>query len=126
MKSGFKALAALLAIIGIGDLAIIPAMIHANHQHAGTPPMAAIVLSAALGVAMLACIAGLAQGRRWGYWTAMISLIVDAVNSLLGVLGGPGAVFVVFGLVALVVTVPAVVLLVRLNPRRAVRTASGA
>jgi hypothetical protein len=126
MKSGFRTLATLLAIIGVGDLVMVPIMIQANHHHAGTPPMPAVVLSGVLGVAILAGIVGLAQGRRWAFWVAMIGLIVNAVNSLLGVVAGPGVGFAAVGIVALILSVPAVVLLVRLSPRRAVRTASGA
>jgi lysylphosphatidylglycerol synthetase-like protein (DUF2156 family) len=126
MKSGFKALAALLATIGAVALVMVPFMFQANHHHAGTPPMPAVVLSGVLGVAILASIAGLAQGRRWAFWVAMISLIVNAVSSFLGVVAGPGPGFAAVGIVTLALSVPAVVLLVRLSPRRAVRAASGA
>jgi hypothetical protein len=126
MKAGFRPLAALLAILGAEDLVMVPIMIGANHHHAGTPPAAAIVLSGVLGAATLASIPGLAQGRRWALWVAVISRIVDAVNSLLGVAFGPGVVFVVSGAFALVLSIAAVLLLIRLRPRRAVRAASSA
>jgi hypothetical protein len=126
MKSGFKALAALLAILGGLDLVMVPFMYQANHHHAGTPPMAAVVLNVVLGVAILASIAGLGQGRRWAFWVALISLIVSAVSDFLGVVAGPGPGFAASGVFALVLSVPAVVLLVRLSPRRAVRAASRA
>jgi hypothetical protein len=126
MKSGFKAVAALLAVLGALDLVMVPFMYQANHHHAGTPPMAAVVLNVVLGAAILASIAGLAQARRWAFWVAIISLIVSAVSDFLGVVAGPGPGFAAVGVIALVVSVPAIVLLVRLSPRRAVRAASGA
>jgi hypothetical protein len=126
MKSGFKALAALLAALGTLDLVMVPFMYQASHHHAGTPPMAAVVLNVVLGVAILASIAGLAQARRWAFWVAIASLIVSAVSDFLGVVAGPGPGFAAVGVIALVVSVPAIVLLVRLSPRRAVRAASGA
>jgi hypothetical protein len=126
MKSGFKVLAALLAIIGVVNLVMVPIMIQASHHHAGTPPMPAVVASGVLGVAILASIIGLTQGRRWAFWVAMIGLIVNAVNSFLGAVAGPGPGFVAVGVIALILSVPAVVLLVRLSPGRAVRAASGA
>jgi hypothetical protein len=126
MKSGFKALAALLAVLGALDLVMVPFMYQASHHHAGTPPMPAVVLSGVLGVAILASVAGLAQARRWAFWVAMISLIVSAVSDFLGVVAGPGPGFAAVGVIALVLSVPAVVLLVRLSSRRAVRAASRA
>jgi lysylphosphatidylglycerol synthetase-like protein (DUF2156 family) len=113
MKSGFKALAVLLAITGVVDLVMVPIMIQASHHHAGTPPLPAAVLSGVLGAAILASIAGLGQGRRWAFWVTMISLIVNAVNSFLGAVAGPGPGFVAVGIAALVLSVPAIVLLVR-------------
>jgi hypothetical protein len=88
--------------------------------------MPAVVLSGVLGVAILASMAGLGEGRRWAFWMAMISLIVSAVSDFLGVVAGPGPGFAAVGIIALVLSVPAVVLLVRLSSRRAVRAASGA
>ena len=126
MKSAFRPLAAFLAFLGAADLVMVPFMIQANHHHAGTPPMPAVVLSAVLGVATLAAIPGLAQGRRWAFWVALTSRVVDAVSCLLGALGGPAAGFKVAGAIGLVLSVAAVVLLVRVTPRRAVRAASGA
>ena len=49
MKSGLKSLTVLLAILGIGDLAMVPVMIAANHHHAGTPPAPAIALGVLFG-----------------------------------------------------------------------------
>jgi hypothetical protein len=126
MKSRFKALAALLAVLGALDLVMVPFMYQASHHHAGTPPMPAVVLNGVLGVAILASIAGLGQARRWAFWVAMISLIVSGVSDFLGVVAGPGPGFAATGVIALALSVPAVVLLVRLSSRRAVRAASGA
>jgi hypothetical protein len=126
MKREFRPLAALLAIAGVLDLVMIPFMIHANQHNAGSPPGPAIVLSGVLGVVTLASIAGLAQGRSWAFWAAIVSRIVDVLNSLMGVLFGPGAQFVATGVIAVVISVPAIVLLVRLRSRRTVRAASEA
>jgi hypothetical protein len=126
MKSSLRPLAALLAVLGAVDLVMVPFMIQANHHHAGTPPMPAVVLSAVLGVATLAAIPGLAQGRRWAFWLALISRAVDAVNSALGVVGGPAAGFKVVGAIGLVLSIAALVLLVRVSPRRVARAAGGA
>jgi hypothetical protein len=117
MKSGLKTLTALLAALGALDLAMVPFMYQANHHHAGTPPMPAVILSGVLGAAILASIAGLSQARRWAFWVAMISLIVSAVSDFLGVVAGPGPGFAAVGVIALVLSVPAVVLLVRTSPR---------
>jgi hypothetical protein len=126
MKSGFRPLAALLAVLAAADLVMVPFMIQANHHQAGTPPMPAVVLSAVLGMATLAAIPGLAQGRRWAFWMAVISRVVDAVSCLLGAVGGPAVGFKVAGVIGLILSIAAVVLLVRVSPRHAVRAASGA
>jgi hypothetical protein len=126
MKAGHKSLAVLLAVLGIGDLVMVPFMIQANHQHAGTPPMPAIVVSAVLGVATLATIHGAIQGRRWAFWVQVICRVVDMVSAVLGIFGGPDLTFGITGAIGLALSAAAVVLLVRLNPRRAVRAASSA
>jgi uncharacterized membrane protein (DUF2068 family) len=126
MKTQFRQLAALLAVLGIGDLVMVPVMYHANQQHAGTPPMAAIVLGGIIGVLTLVSIPGLAQGRRWALWVALITRILDMVSAVLGVFGGPGTLFVVVGLILLVVSVPTLILLFRLRPARAAATATSA
>jgi len=126
MKSGLKSLTVLLAILGIGDLAMVPVMIAANHHNAGTPPAPAIVLGAILGVATLASALGVAQGRRWGFILAMICRILDAASSALGVLSGPNTVLNVTGGIGVALSVAAIVQLIRLNPRRALRHAPAA
>jgi hypothetical protein len=122
MKSGFRPLAVLLAVLGIVDLAMVPVMINANNP----PPMAATILSGVLGVVTLVSIPGLAQGRRWALWVAVISRVLDAVSCVLGAVGGPAAGFKVAGVIGLILSIAAIVLLVRVSPRRAVRAASGA
>jgi hypothetical protein len=124
MKTQFKQLAALLAVLGVGDLVMVPVMYHANQTHAGTPPMAAIILGGILGVVTLAAIPGLAQGRRWAFWTVLVTRIIDMVSAVLGVFGGPGTLFVVVGVLMLVVSVPTLVLLFRTRPARATAPAT--
>jgi hypothetical protein len=126
MKSGLKSLTVLLAILGIGDLAMVPVMIAANHHNAGTPPAPAIVLGAILGVATLASALGVAQGRRWGFILAMICRILDAASSALGVLFGPNTFLNVTGGIGFALSAAAIVQLIRLNPRRALRHAAAA
>ncbi len=124
MKSGLKSLTVLLAILGIGDLAMVPFMIAANLHNAGTPPAPAIVLGAIVGVATLVSAFGVAQGRRWGFILAMTCRILDAASSGLGVLAGPDTFLKVVGGIGLALSVAAIVLLIRLNPRRALRRAA--
>jgi uncharacterized membrane protein (DUF2068 family) len=126
MKSQFRQLAALLAILGVGDLVMVPVMYHANQQHAGTPPMAAIVLGGILGVLTLAAIPGLAQGRRWAFWVVLVTRAIDIVSAVLGVFGGPGTLFVVVGAISFVLSVGALVLLFRQRPARTVHAPAGA
>jgi hypothetical protein len=122
MKSPFTPLAALLAVLGIEDLAMVPVMVQAHSQ----PPQAAIVLSGLLGVATLATIPGVLQGRRWAFWAALACRVIDAANSLLGALFGPEPVFKIVGWIALVLSVAAIALLVRNRSRSAATVAAGA
>jgi len=124
MKSSFRQLAALLVVLGVGDLVMVPVMYHANQQHAGTPPMAAIVLGGILGVLTLACIPALAQGRRWAFWVVLVTRAIDMVSAVLGVFGGPGTLFVVVGVCALVLSIAALVLLFRQRPAHTATTPS--
>jgi hypothetical protein len=125
MKPGLKPLTILLAILGIADLVMVPIMFWANHHYAGDPPMPAIVVGALIGAGTLASIAGLRQGRRWGFWLAMVTRILDALTAVLGVTGGPNIFFGVGGVILLVLSVPAIVLLVRVNSRSAIGATSG-
>jgi hypothetical protein len=122
MKSGFKPLAALLAILAVQDLVMVPIMAHANPG----PPLPATVLSGVLGIATLVSIPGLARGRRWAYWVALVSRILDALSAALGTAFGPAALFVAVGAAALILSIAAIVLLVRLRSRTAGLAASGA
>jgi hypothetical protein len=122
MKSEFRPVAALLAILAAGDLVMIPVMTHVNPA----PPTAATILSGLLGIATLASIPGLAQGRRWAFWVAVASRLLDAANSALGVAFGSAAVFEIVGAITLVLSIAAIVLLARRRSRRAVAAASGA
>jgi hypothetical protein len=124
MKSGLRSLTVLLAILGIGDLAMVPVMIAANHHNAGTPPAPAIVLGAIVGVATLASALGVAQGRRWGFILATTCRIVDAASSGMGILFGPDTFLKAAGGIGFALSVAAIVLLIRLNPRRALRRAT--
>lgn len=118
MRPDFKPLTVLLGILGITDLAMIPFMIAQNHR-TGTPPMPAIYIAALIGVATLVSALGVAQGRRWGFIVATVFRIADMVTAVLGVLAHPSAVLTAAGPVLLVVSIAALVLLFRLNPRRA-------
>jgi len=124
MKLGLRNLAALLAILGVVDLVMVPFMIEANHHTANAIPPPAIVLGAVLGIATLASIRGVVQGRRWAFWVATICRILDTITSVLGVFAGPGIGFVVVGAVTVVLSIAAIVAMGRLNPRRAPRGAA--
>jgi hypothetical protein len=67
MKPGYKSLTGWLAILGIGDLAIVPSMIAANHHIAGKPPVPAIVATIIIGVATLVSAAGIARGWKQAF-----------------------------------------------------------
>ena len=86
--------------------------------------MVAIVASGVLGTVTLASIPGLAQGRRWAFWTALACRIVDAASAVLGTAGGPEIVFKAAAAVALVLSVAAIIMLVRFSRRRAVSATS--
>jgi len=123
MNNAKKTLLATLLILGIGDLVMVPFMIGAYHRTAGTPPVAAIVIGALIGLATLASLPGVRQDRRWAFRVSMICRVVDAVSMFLGLVGGPGIGFVVVGGVGLALSVLALVVLVRLSPARALRRA---
>jgi len=125
MKPEFKRVTVLLGILGILDLAAIPFMIAANHHTAGTPPVPAIVVVVVVAVATLVSAAGVARGLRWAFRVALIGRIVDAASNFLGLTNHPSAVTTVGGAVGLVLSLVALVLLVRLNPRRIARRAAG-
>jgi hypothetical protein len=121
MKTRARSLTALLVVLGVGDLVMVPFMIAANHKTAGSIPVPAIGLGAVLGVATLASLIGIAHGRRWGFVTAITGRVLDILTSVMGVVAGPALLFHVVGAITVVLSVPAIVLLVRLNPRRGLR-----
>jgi hypothetical protein len=101
-------------------------MIVANHHTKGTPPAPAIVVVGVVAVATLISAAGVARGLRWAFWVAMTGRIIDALSNFLGLTNHPTPVTTVGGGVGLVLSIAAIVLLVRVNPRRAARRASAA
>jgi uncharacterized membrane protein (DUF2068 family) len=126
MKREYKLMIVLLGILGVGDLAMVPFMIAANHHTAGTPPLPAIVVAAIIGVATLISAVGVARGLRWAFWVAMTCRIIDFLSSFLGLTNHPSAVLTVGGGLGVVLSIPVIVLLVRLNPRRVARRAAAA
>jgi hypothetical protein len=126
MKPEYKLMTVLLGILGILDLVAVPLMIVANHHTDGTPPVPAIIVVAIVAVATLVSAVGVAQGLRWAFWVAMTCRIIDSVSNALGLLAHPSAATAVGGGVGLVLSIAAIVLLVRLNPRRAARRAAAA
>jgi hypothetical protein len=121
MKFPLTPLAALLAVLGLEDLIVVPVMLQAHSQ----PPLVAIIASGVLGAATLACIPGLAQGRRWAFRTALACRIIDAISGALGTAGGSEAVLRVAAAVALVLSVAAIVVLARFSRRHAVSALPG-
>ena len=126
MKPDYKPTTILLVILGVLDLAAIPFMIAANHHTKGTPPAPAIVVVGVIAVATLISAAGVARGLRWAFWVAMTGRIIDALSNFLGLTNHPSAITGVGGGVGLVLSIAAIVLLVLVNPRRAVRRAAAA
>jgi hypothetical protein len=126
MKPDYKLITVLLGILGVLDLAAVPFMIAANHHTAGTPPVPAIVVTAIIGVATLVSAAGVARGLRWAFRMALICRVVDTASNFLGLTNHPSAATTVGGGVGLVLSLVALVLLVRLNPRRIARRAASA
>lgn len=126
MKSGRTRMAVLLGILGLGDLVMVPFMLAANHHsNSGNPPIAAIIVGAILGVATLASIPALRQGRRWAFRVATTCRVVDTVSAVLGVVAGPGPLFAVVGAINAVLSMAAIVALIRLSPRAALQRAAG-
>ncbi len=124
MRPDLKLFAIFLGALGVFDLAFVPFMIAEYHRTPGTPPMAAIILGAILGIATLTTAPGVAQGRRWAFAAALALRIVDLVTNALGAINHPDAVLGAGGVAGTVLAIAAIVMLVRLNPRRALRRAS--
>jgi hypothetical protein len=125
MKTGLRALTALLVTAGVADLVMVPFMMGTAHSANAVPP-AGIALGGLIGAATLASVPGILRGRRWGFVLAMVCRALDLVQAALGITGGVGAGFVIMGVVFVALSVPALVLLVRLDPRRALRRAPSA
>ena len=124
MKPAYKLMTVLLVVLGVLDLAAVPFMVAANHHTAGTPPVPAIIVTAVIGVATLGSAFGVARGLRWAFRVALTCRIIDAASNFLGLTNHPSAVTTVGGGVGLILSLVAIVLLVRLNPRRVARRAA--
>ena len=120
----YKFMIVLLGLLAILDLVAIPFMIAANHHTAGTPPVPAIVVVGIVAVATLVSAVGVARGLRWAFWVAMTGRIIDGGSNFLGLTNHPTVVTAVGGWIGFVGSIVAIVLLVRLNPRRAARRAA--
>jgi hypothetical protein len=86
--------------------------------------MAAIILGAVLGIATLLTALGVAQGRRWAFAAALACRIVDLVTNALGAINHPDALLGAGGIAGTVLSIAAIIMLVRLNPWRALRRAA--
>jgi hypothetical protein len=126
MKPGLKLTTILLVILGVLDLVAIPFMIAANHHTKGTPPVPAIVVVGVVAAATFISAAGVARGLRWAFRVAVICRVIDALSNFLGLTNHPTPFTTVGGGVGLLLSIAAIVLLVRVNPRRAARRASAA
>ena len=123
MKSGLKSLTVLLAILGIGDLAMVPFMIAANHHNAGTrrrPRRPRRHRRRRDPGQRVRRGSGPPVGLHPGYD------LPDPRRRQLGPgrLAGPDTFLKVVGGIGLALSVAAIVLLIRLNPRRALRRAA--
>lgn len=118
MRPGLKLTIVLLAVLGVGDLAVVPLMVAAHHHNPNQPPIPAIVATAIIGLVTLASTAGLAQGRRWSFPVAMACRVLDSVSALLGLEAHPNAALVTVAATTLILSVVAIVLLRRLSPRK--------
>ncbi|HLI55894.1 MAG TPA: hypothetical protein VKY26_02555 [Actinomycetota bacterium] len=107
-----KMLLGLMAVLGLGDLALVPFMIHANTTTHGTPPAPAIVVSVLLGIITLAVLPGIRDGKRWARITGVVVRVVDLVSGLLGIGAHPSTLLAVTGGIVAVGSVAAVALLV--------------
>jgi hypothetical protein len=126
VRPGIKPTIVLLAVLGIGDLLAVPFLIASNHRNPAQPPVPAIGAVAIFGLATLASVAGLARGRRWPLPVALTCRVLDGVSSLLGLVAHPNAVLDAWAAATLVLSVMAVVLLLRLSPRKSAQPLPGA
>jgi hypothetical protein len=118
MRPGLKLTIVLLAVLGVGDLAVVPLMAAAHHHNPAEPPTPAIVATAIIGLVTLASTAGLTQGWRWSFPVAMACRVLDSLSALLGLEAHPNAALVTVAATTLILSVVAIVLLRRLNPRK--------
>lgn len=118
MRPGLKLTIVLLAVLGVGDLAVVPLMAAAHHHNPNEPPIPAIVATAIIGLVTLVSTAGLAQGRRWSFPVAIACRVLDSVSALLGLEAHPNAALVTVAAATLILSVVAIVLLRRLQPRK--------
>jgi len=123
MNPEFKRVTILLGVLAILDAAAVPFMVAANHHTHGTPPGPAIVVAGVIAAATLISAFGVARGLRWAFWAAMTCRIIDAGQNFLGLTNHPTPVTTVGGGVGLVLSLAAIVMLVRVNPRRKARLA---
>ena len=124
MKPDYKLTTVLLVILGVLDLVAIPFMIAANHHTKGTPPVAAIVVVGVIAIATLISAFGVARGLRWAFWVAMTGRVIDGLSNFLGLTNHPSTATTVGGWLGFILSIVAIVLLVRVNPRRAARRAA--
>jgi len=124
MKSELKLTTILLVVLGLLDLVAIPFMIAANHHTKGTPPVAAIVVVGVIAVATFVSVAGVVRGLRWAFWVAMTARVIDGLSNFLGLSNHPSAATTIGGWFGFVLSIAAIVLLVRVNPRRAAKRAA--
>ncbi len=118
MRPGLRPTIVLLAVLGVGDLAVVPLMAAAHHHNPAEPPIPAIVATAIIGLVTLVSTAGLAQGRRWSFPVALACRVLDSVSALLGLEAHPNAALVTVAATTLILSVAAIVLLRRLQPRK--------
>jgi hypothetical protein len=123
MKSNVKLLIAALGLLALLDVIAIPFMIAANHHTNGTPPAAAIVVVGLIAVATVISMPGVARGLRWAFIVALTARIIDGLSNFLGLSNHPSPATTVGGWFGFILSIAAIVLLVRLNPRRAARRA---
>lgn len=118
MRPGVKPAMVLLGVLGAGDLLALPFLIAGHHHNPGTPPAAAIVTVAIIGLVTLASAVGLAQGRRWSRPAALTCRVLDSISSLLGLAAHPNPVLTTIAAVTLVLSIVTILVLLRLNLRK--------
>jgi hypothetical protein len=118
MKHGIRLTTALLGILGLGDLATVPIMIAAHQHTSGQPPVPAIAAVGIIGIATLLSSAGAASGRKLALRVALTCRVLDSISATLGLVVRPSTTLAALGAVTLVLSVAAIILLVKLNPRR--------